>query len=290
VQQFGLGIQRQLTANTLLDVSYFGSKGTHLLTQTNINQPPPSTLATAAAVNLTRPYPAYGSIVDYLSSAASNYNSLQVKLDKRFSHGVNALISYTYSKSLDNALTANPQNAANLLAEHANSDFDARHRLVVSGLYRLPFGKDGQWVKNGPQSYIVGGWQLSGIFSTQTGHYLTPVSRDRPNVIGPINNGPKTTAQWFNTTTAFSKPATGTFGNAGRNIIVAPPYTDLDATLSRSFPLPKESSLQFRAEFFNIFNHPNFDPPNVTADSAAFASISSAEAPRQMQVALRVTF
>jgi hypothetical protein len=300
VQQYGLGIQRQLTPNTLIDVSYFGSKGTHLLTQTNINQPPPTTLATAAAVNLLRPFPAYGSITDYLSSSVSSYNSLQAKLDKRLSHGLNALISYTYSKSLDNALGANPQNSANLLAEYGPSDFDARHRLVVSGVYSLPFGKGGQWVKSGPQSYLLEGWQLSGIFSTQSGHYLTPVysgnisntynSRDRPNVIGTINNGPKTIKQWFNTTTAFSKPATGTFGNAGRNIIIAPPYTDLDTTLARSFPLPKEANLQFRAEFFNIFNHPNLDPPNVTADSAAFASISSAEAPRQMQFALRVTF
>ena len=300
VQEFGLGIQRQLTANTLIDVSYYGSKGTHLITQTNINQPPATTLATAAAVNALRPYPAYGNIVDYLSSAASNYSALEVKMDKRLSHGLNGLISYTYSKSLDDALASNPQNANNIRAEYGNSVFDARQRLVVSGLYQLPFGRRGQWLKNGPVSYFVGGWEFSGIFSAQTGHYLTPIyagnvsntynSSDRPNLIGNPNAGPKTVKEWFNTTAAFSKPATGTFGNAGRDIIEAPGYTDLDATLARSFPLPRESNLQFRAEFFNIFNHPNFDPPNVTADSAAFGSISSAEAPRQMQFALRVSF
>ena len=155
----------------LLDVSYFGTKGTHLLTQTNINQPPATTLSTAA-VNLLRPFPAYGNITDYLSSAASNYNALEVKLDKRLSHGLNALISYTYSKSLDDALGSNPQNANNLSAEYGNSVFDARHRLVVSGLYRLPFGPDGQWVRNGLESHIVEGWELSGILSVQTGHYL----------------------------------------------------------------------------------------------------------------------
>ena len=279
MQEFNFGIQRQLTANSLLDVSYYGSKGTHLVTQTNINQPPPTTLASAAAVNALRPYPAYGSIVDYLSSAASNYNSLQAKFEKRMSFGLNGLISYTYSKSLDNALGANPQNANNLRAEYGNSVFDARHRLVVSGLYQLPFGSGGHWLRSGPVSYLVAGWEFSGIFSDQTGHYLTPIysgnisntynSQDRPNVIGDPNSGPRTVKQWFNTA-AFSKPATGAFGTAGRDIIEAPGYTNLDITLARSFPLPRESDLQFRAEFFNVFNHPNLDPPNVTADSAAF--------------------
>ena len=237
--------------------------------------------------------------MDYQSSAASNYNALEVKVDKRLSNGLNGLISYTYSKSLDDALASNPQNSRNIPAEYANSVFDARQRLVMSGLYQLPFGSRGQWLKSGPVSYLVGGWEFSGIFSAQTGHYLTPVysgnisntynSSDRPNLIGNPNAGPKTVKEWFNTA-AFSKPATGTFGNAGRDIIEAPGYTDLDATLARSFPLPRESSLQFRAEFFNIFNHPNFDPPNVTADSASIGTISSAESPRQMQFALRVSF
>lgn len=300
LQGFGLGVQRQLTANTLFDISYYGSVGRHLQTQNNINQPPPSTLATAALVNATRPFPAYGNIVQYQSSAASNYNALEVKVEKRLSNGLNGLISYTYSKSLDDALAGNPQNSRNVAAEYGSSVFDVRQRLVVSGLYQLPFGRTGYWLKSGPASWIVGGWEYTGIASVQTGRYLTPVysanvsntynSADRPNLIGNPNSGPKTVQQWFNTTTAFSKPATGTFGNAGRDIIEAPGYTDLDSTLARSFPLPREANLQFRAEFFNIFNHPNFDPPNVTADSASFGAIPSAEAPRQMQFALRVTF
>jgi carboxypeptidase family protein/TonB-dependent receptor-like protein len=299
LQQFGLGMQRQVTANTLLDVSYYGSKGAHLQTQNNINQPPPSTLATAALVNATRPFPAYGSIVQYQSSAASDYNALEVKVEKRLSNGLNGLISYTYSKSLDDALAVNPQNSRNVAAEYGNSVFDARQRLVVSGLYQLPFGHNGYWIKSGPASWVVGGWEYTGIASVQTGHYLTPVysanvsntynSEDRPNLVGNPNAGPKTVTDWFNIN-AFSKPATGTFGNAGRDIIEAPGYTDLDSTLARSFPLPRESNLQFRAEFFNVFNHPNFDPPNVTADSASFGAVPSAEAPRQMQFALRVTF
>jgi hypothetical protein len=238
--------------------------------------------------------------VQYQSSAASNYNALEVKVEKRLSNGLNGLISYTYSKSLDDALAGNPQNSRNVAAEYGSSVFDVRQRLVVSGLYQLPFGRTGYWLKSGPASWIVGGWEYTGIASVQTGRYLTPVysanvsntynSADRPNLIGNPNSGPKTVQQWFNTTTAFSKPATGTFGNAGRDIIEAPGYTDLDSTLARSFPLPREANLQFRAEFFNIFNHPNFDPPNVTADSASFGAIPSAEAPRQMQFALRVTF
>jgi hypothetical protein len=277
-----------------------------LLTQNNVNQPPPSALATAALVNATRPFPAYGNITQYQSTAKSSFNAVELKVDKRLSHGLNGLVSYTFSHSIDDALSSNPQNSRNVSAEFGNSSFDVSQRLVVSGLYQLPFGRNGEWLKSGPASWIVGGWAYSTIFSTQTGQYLTPVysgnvsntynNADRPNLVGNPNAGPKTTAQWFNTA-AFAKPAADTFGNAGRNIIEGPGYTDVDATLSRTFPLPRESNLQFRAEFFNVLNHPQFNPPNVTADSASFGVISSAEgssgtaeSPRQIQFALRITY
>lgn len=303
IEQFGMGIQRQITANTLLDVNYFGSKGNHLVDAQNINQPPAqSAVTTVAGVNALRPYPAYGNITQYQSRAASNYNSLQVKLDKRFSHGLSSLISYTYGKSLDDSSGYNglTEQNGNLARDYSHSDFDAAQRIVVSSIYKLPFGKDGKWLTTGIGALFAGGWQINEIYQGQTGHYESPLysgnvsntynSRDRPNVYGNPNNGPKTVQQWFTVADYLPKAATGTFGNAPRNSILEPGYQDLDSALARTFPLPREATLQFRAEFFNILNHPNFDPPNATADSSAFGTIATAEDPREMQFALRITF
>jgi hypothetical protein len=305
IQQFGMGIQYQLSTNALLDVTYFGSKGSHLVDAQNINQPVPSFGLTVAQINALRPFPSYGNIIQYQSQAASNYNALEVKLDKRFSHGLSSLISYTYGKSLDDSSGYNgtAEQNGNLGRDYGHSDFDVSQRIVVSSIYKLPFGRDGKYLTHGIAAVIAGGWQINEIYQGQTGRYESPLYsgnvsftytlRDRPNVTGNPNNGPKTVKEWFNIAD-YSKPnqsaATVGFGNAPRNSILEPGYQNLDSALARTFPLPKEASLQFRAEFFNILNHPNFDPPNATADSSAFGTIATAEDPREMQFALRITF
>jgi hypothetical protein len=301
IQQYGVGIQQQLTPNTLLDVSYLGSKGTHLVDAQDINQPiAQAAVTTVAGVNALRPFPTYGNITQYQTRAASSYNSLQVKLDKRLSRGLSVLISYTLGKSLDNSSGYNAvsQQNGNLTRDYGHSDFDSLNRLAVSPIYQLPFGAGKQFLTHGIGSVLAGGWQLSGIYQIQSGHYLTPLYsanvsntynlRDRPNVTGNPNTGPHTTKAWFNTG-VYSKPLDA-FGNAPRNSILSPAYQDFDATLARNFALPRKGNLQFRAEFFNIVNHPNFDPPSVTADSTAFGTISTAEDPREMQFALRITY
>ncbi len=210
IQQFGIGVQRQLTANTLLDISYFGSKGSHLVDAQNINQPPAQgAITSVAGVNALRPFPAYGNIIQYQSQAASNYNSLQVKVDKRFSHGLSSLISYTYGKSLDDSSGYNgtAEQNGNLARDYSHSDFDLAQRIVVSTIYVLPFGKGGKCLTSGVAAAVIGGWQINEIYQGQTGHYESPLysgnisntytSRDRPNVYGNPNNGPKTIHQWF---------------------------------------------------------------------------------------------
>ena len=308
VQQYGFGVQRQLTTNMLLDVSYFGSKGTHLPDEINLNQPPAqSAITSTAGVNALRPFPAFGNIVWYQSAGISNFNSLQAKFEKRFSQGVNLLASYTYGKSLDNspgfngsnASNALPQNSFNLRSEYGPSDFDNRHRMSVSGVYQLPFGKEGKWLRTGVGAWIAGGWQFSEIFSYVSArpftiYYSSNVSNtlnlhDRPNIIGDLNAGPRTATQWFNAA-AISTPPTGTFGNEGRNAVQGPNYVDLDATLSRDFRIAERYSLRFRAEYFNIMNHPNFDLPGTTIAGSGFNTIPTAEDPRQLQLALRFSF
>jgi hypothetical protein len=308
IQQYGVGVQRQLTTNLLLDVSYFGSKGTHLPDEINLNQPPAQSAVTSTAgVNALRPFPAFGNIVWYQTAGISHFNSLQAKLEKRFSQGVNLLASYTYGKSLDNspgfngsnASNALPQNSFNLRQEYGPSDFDNRHRLSVSGVYQFPFGKDGKWLRQGWGAKIAGDWQFSQIFSYVSArpftiYYSTNVSNtlnmhDRPNIVGDLNGGPRTASQWFNAA-AIAAPPTGTFGDEGRNAVQGPNYIDLDATLSRAFRFGERYSLTFRAEYFNILNHPNFDLPGATVAGSGFNAIPTAQDPRQLQLALRFAF
>ena len=148
-------------------------------------------------------------------------------------------------------------------------------------------------------SKVAGGWQLSEILSYISGrpftvYYSSNVSNtlnlhDRPNIVGDINAGPKTAAQWFNAA-AIATPALGTFGNEGRNAVVGPGYVDLDLTLARTFTFREHYRLEFRAEMFNVANHPNFDLPGATIAGSGFNAITTAEDPRQLQLALRFSF
>jgi hypothetical protein len=308
IQQYGLGLQRQVTANLMVDVSYFGSKGTHLPNQININQPPAQSAVTAtAAVNALRPFPAFGNIIWYQSQGYSNFNSLQAKIEKRYSSGLNLLVSYTYGKSLDdtpgfngsNSSNAQPQNSRNLRAEYGPSDFDIRQRVAISAVYQLPFGRGKQLLTRGIGSALAGGWQLSSIFSANAGrpftvYYSTNVSntfnlRDRPNIVGDANAGPRSPTQWFNAS-AISTPPAGSFGNEGRNALTGPRYFNWDATLAREFKLRDRFLIKFRAEFFNVLNHPNFDLPGTTVSGAGYNTLVSAQDPRQLQLALRASF
>jgi hypothetical protein len=307
VAQWSLGVQRAITPNLVLDVTYFGSKGTHLPITYNLNQPLPGP-GTVAQVNARRPYPAFGNIGWIESVANSDYQSLAAKLEKRYSNGLSFLASYTFGKSIDNApgistssaaSKSTAQNSLNLRGERGLSDFDARNRFVFSPAYDLPFGKGRSFVSDGAWSRIVGGFQVSGILTLQTGNPLTPVysgnisntftSSDRPNVAGDPNSGPKTIAEYFNVA-AFVRPPANSFGNAGRNMIRGPGFKNVDFALSRNFRLTEKVGVQFRGEFFNAFNHPNFGFPNTTADTTSFGTVTTALDPRQVQIAARVTF
>ena len=307
VQQWSAGVQRSISATMLLDVNYVGSKGTRLPNSRGINQPAPGA-GTTAQVNARRPYPNFGNISWFESNANSNFHSLQARFEKRYSAGLSMLSSYTWAKSIDNApgfasnssaSLAMPQNARYMAGERGRSDFDVRHRIVVSTVYELPFGPGKRVVVNGPAGILLRGWQLSGIFSAQSGNPVTPYltanisntfgGTDRPNVVGDPNSGPKTVSQWFNRA-AFVAPAAGTFGNAGRNIIGGPGLQNLDLSLSRTFKIRERLSMQFRGEVFNSLNHSNFALPLATVDGAGYGQITSAQDPRQIQFGLKISF
>lgn len=253
--------------------------------------------------------------------ANSSYNALEMSLKKRFGHGLSFLTSYTLSKTLDDVSSLNitgsasqsvagendlAQNPFDLPAERGRSMFDSRHRLVLSYEWMLPF-----W--NKPQSwyqYILGHWQVNGITTIMSGTPFTVYdsndvslqggapeisgfSSNRPNLVGDPNSGPRTPQKWFNTS-AFQQldPVTqaGQFGNAGRNIVQGPGYQQWDFSAFKNFKIHESKAVQFRAELFNIFNHPNFRLPNNDISSPNFGAISEAQPGRLVQLALKFLF
>ncbi len=308
IQQWNFNVQQELTRSMVLEVSYQGSKGTHLPLYYNINQPPPG-LGTVAQKQALRPYPQYGNINFLDAVGNSNFNGLLMKLQQRYSNGLSFLVSYTYGKSIDDTpgtpynvvpSRSSAENPKDFSLERGLSGFDIRSRFVFSPVYELPFGQGKRYLNSNKfVGLIVGGWEVSGILSLQTGRPFTVLvstdnanvlgNVDRPNLIGNANSGPHTVQQWINVS-AFQLAPAGTFGNEGRNNIIGPGLKNLDFLLSRVFRVTEKISIQFRAEAFNIANHPNFDQPAQTFGVAGFGSITSAEPPRQLQFGAKVRF
>jgi Carboxypeptidase regulatory-like domain len=313
VYEWTTGIERQLRSDMLLDVTYAGSDGNHLQGTQNINQPPPGP-GTPAQVNARRPYPQFGSISYTEWDFNSHYDSLQAKLTKRYAYGLSFLASYVYSHSLDD--TGTLTNQYNFKTGYGSSSFDVRNRIVISAVWELPFGQGRQWVREGVASKVIGGWQLSPLIQWQTGIPLTSTlsgnytnsggSTDRPNLICNPNNGaPHTVQEWFNTS-CFQVPlangvagATYAFGNEGRSVILGPGLVNVDISIVRDFRIREGMKLQFRGEFFDVLNHPNWGVPNVVADggpsfgtitSTIAANVESGGSNRTTQVALKFVF
>jgi hypothetical protein len=311
VDEWSLGIQQAISKSAFIELTYLGSKGTKLPTEININQ----AVLGAGSVNSRRPYQTpyvgltFGNITYLQTEGNSSYHSLQAKLQQNYSNGLSYLVAWTYGRSIDdgpgyeassNASKQLPQNSYNPKGEKGLSDFDVRQRIVASPVYNLPFGLHGKHLINGLPSQIIGDWQISGIVTWQTGQPFTEYygtdnsntgeNADRPNVVSNPNSGaPHTVAQWFNTA-AFAAAPAGSFGNEARNSIIGPGYTDLDTALARVFPIHDGISLHFRAEAFNLANHPNFYNPTGTFGSGTFGKLSQAYDPRQLQFSLKLLF
>jgi hypothetical protein len=315
MQHWNLNIQRELPAKSVLEIAYVGSKGTKLLTARDINQPQPSVLPPGLPF-VPRPNPQFDDIDLLESRANSNYNSLQARFQQRLTHGLAALVSYTWSKSIDDASNFFssagdpnfPQNSYDLRSERGRSNFDVRHRFSASYSYDLPFGKSRRYLNgSGWTSTIFGGWQTFGIVTLQTGRPFTVAllseidnsgtgrsilgfgANDRPNVVGNPHLAQRTPQQWFNQS-AFAFPLPGTFGNAGRNILDGPGYQTVNASFVKNTSLSERFNLQIRAEFFNLLNHPNFNLPDNFLGSPTFGQITSARDPRHIQFGAKLLF
>ncbi len=315
MQHWNLSLQQQLGRSRVFEVAYVGSKGTKLLSARDLNQPQPSVLPPGLPF-VPRPDPQFDEINTIESNASSNYHSLQARLQQRLSGGLAMLTSYTWSKSIDDASNFfpsagdpnYPQNSYNLRAERGRSNFDVRHRLSVSYVYDLPFGKGRAFLADsGGWSTVLSGWQTSGIITLQTGRPFTVAllrefdnsgtgisalgfgANDRPNIVGNPELSIRTPERWFNTS-AFQFPPAGTFGNAGRNILDGPGFQTVNVGLSKNTSLSERFELQFRTEVFNLFNHPNFNLPDNFLGSPTFGRITSARDPRHIQFGLKLLF
>jgi hypothetical protein len=310
-QQWNVSLQQALGRTRVIEVAYVGSKGTKLITARDINQPRPSPVSP----NL-RPNPQFDDITFEESSANSSYNALQVRFQQRLDFGLSVLSAYTWAKSIDNASSFFssagdpnfPQDSFNTAAERGRSNFDVRHRFSLSYGYDLPFGKGRTFLAgDGVLPVILTGWQTFGIVTLQSGRPFTVAllsdidqsntgrstlgfgANDRPNVVGNADVSHHTPDQWFNPS-AFAFPAFGSFGDAGRNILDGPGFANFNVSLMKTTRLKEGLDLQFRAEAFNLFNHPNFNLPDNFLGSPTFGRILSAQSPRHIQLGLKLLF
>ncbi len=318
-QNFNFSVEQQVASNTVFQIAYVGTLGRHLLGDVDINQVPLSlrTANPAVDANAIRPYPGYAEITTRAPLFSSNYNSLQVSLNRRVSNGLTLGISYTWSKNLAN----NPAdrgsgiyNTYDYGLDYGPPSINTPHVFVANYVYDLPFFKD----QRGVIGHILGGWEISGITRLQSGSSVTmtqsndPFSSDdfpgspgtfpggigidpapsvapRPDTVpGASLSGAGDRLQWFNTA-AFTD-AIGHFGNAGRGLVLGPGLENWDLAGIRNFKIGERVSLQFRGEFFNAFNHVNFTNLSTNVDSSNFGKLLGAHNPRTIQLGLKLYF
>ncbi|MEO8735891.1 MAG: TonB-dependent receptor [Edaphobacter sp.] len=305
--EFNGGIEQQLTNSLVLNVDYVGSLGRHQFIQPTANTAPipgPGTLASRG-----QPFPQYGGPFSFdMNSGQSSYNALQAKLKKSLSSGLFFLASYTWSKSLDiesSGQDGSIQNFYDTSQDWGPSSFNRSHMLVLSGVYALPLGR-GKSILSNPNRVvqaIAGNWNVSSIVSLIAGApFNATAGGDVANVGGGSQRAQKIAnpysvpgftqgnKQWINKA-AFAIPAQYTFGNERRNDLLGPPYKDVDFNAFKDFALPESATLQFRAEFFNIFNHTNYGNPTTNVQSSSFGQILSANGSgREIQFAVKLLF
>lgn len=306
-EQFNFTVEQEVAPWALvIKMATIGNLGRHLYNPYNANQPVPG----PQALNTRRPLYAIDPLVSnvnyFPTDGLSEYYAFQLTADKRFSHGLSAILGYTWSHAIDNvplefgggSAGPQPQDPRNIAAERANSIIDMRHRMTLSYTWELPFGKGRALLnRGGIVNWVLGGWQTNGILTAQTGLPFTAVLQtsttngtgSRPNGNGPVTY-PRTLQQWF-LPNAFSTPAAYTYGNLGRNTLFGPGRVNWDMSLFKNFVIREQTRLEFRAEAFNVFNHPQFGQPNSSIGNAQVGQITSTVGnPRQLQMGLRFQF
>ncbi len=315
-EQYSFGVERELFPRGLLSLSYVGSAQRHQSIQRDLNQPlMDNPLRGTVSPNSVRPFPGYGSISINEFSTSGSYNSLQASLRVNDYHGLSLRSSYTWSHSIDIASADETviQNAYDIKADRGNSDLDRRHILLLNYIYDLPFGEGKQFLNKskGILNQVVGGWQLSGITTFSTGLPFSVIFPGDPagigksvraNLVGDPNTGPRTAEGFFNTSAFGAVAPVGSvagatgFGNEGRNVVRGQGRNQWDISLFKNFtkvPFPRSqegATLQFRADFFNAFNHTQFNSYFTTFGTPGFGGANNTFDPRVIEFGLRFSF
>jgi hypothetical protein len=319
---WNLTIERQLTRDLMFRISYVGSHSSHIATSEQLNPAvftPGSTLST----DQRRIFKNFSGITLDSQSVNEHYDSLQLGVEKRLSHGLTVLANYTYGNAMDNlpfaqSVTGPGPNAPGTVypwyfpkadaLDYGRSDFDRRHRFVLSYVYMLPSLKGANNVVRG----IFGNWQVTGLLQTQTGDPLTVksgkdqsntgIGGDRAMLVGPALGpgacGASAPCVPYLIPGSFAQPPAASvanpyilsFGNFGKGAVSGPGLVGWDVGLFRNIPIRERFSFQLRGEFFNVINRANFADPVATLSSGGFGSITSAADPRIGQLALKLIF
>jgi hypothetical protein len=302
IQSWNFAIQRELRFGFTAEAAYVGNHGVDNPVTQQLNRG----LVIGAGVAGQPLNQAFGrrASTTTVFGVNTHYNSLQMKLNRRYSQGLQVTTSYTYSKAIDycSDRTCTPFNQYDFEKNRARSNFDITQVFVQSVLYELPIGKGGRWLRSGVAGWLLGGWQVNGIITAQTGPPLdlqysnaglnAPFINNRPNVNGPVTvyGNFKGGVPWFDTS-AFSAPPDRTFGNVGRNILTGPDLVNLDASLFRKIPIREKVTLELRAESFNITNTPHFNSPGNIYGTSSFGLITSAaNDSRMVQLGAKISF
>lgn len=302
VQSWNVTLQRALPRNFTVEAAYVGTRGVGVKNSRNINA---STRpgSGAAGQPLFQRFGRLAQTDEYFYPLNTHYHSMQVKFDRRFTGGFLLTTSYTYGKAInyadDNGALFIP---AFVALNRGRASHDATHIFVQSYIYELPFGRNKRWLQGGAVGAVFGGWQVNGIFTSQTGFPLNftysaatlnaPGNGNRPNV----NGKPKIFGRvgrgelWFDTS-QFSAPPSNTFGTVGRNVLSGPGLVNLDLSVFRRFALGERVGLEFRFESLNFTNTPHFLNPNTQFGNPNFGQVTTAiQDQRQVQFGLKVTF
>lgn len=304
-QSWQLGIQQQL-GRWFAEVDYVATKGTKLPIFINLNQLRPDQFGSGNRQSL-RPFPQYAGAGMLANDGNSIYHSLQAKLEHRWRSGLLVSVAYTFSKLINDVDAparsngAPIQNVYNLRGERGIGGYDVPQRFVANYVYELPFGRGGRYLVNAPVlKEIIGGWLVAGITEFQVGLPLQITQANntggftntqRPNQVAraALARGDRRIDRWFNTEAMVVAPLY-TLGSAPRFALHGPGINNTDLAVMRDFPLHEALKLQFRAEFFNAFNHPQFSNPTTAIGNRNYGIITSARDPRTIEFALRIFF